>query len=97
MQTQTTITHNFHSPQDFVSNVADELFKNHLRPYLENLQTAPPENKLRTRLQTANRLNIALSTLHFYTRTGKITAQRIGGRVLYSDDAINQALKTIKT
>lgn len=94
MQTQTVIQHNT-NPQGLISELAEVLFNNHLRPFLEQLQTAQPENKLRTRKETAERLNIALSTLHEYTKTGMIKGKRIGGRVLYSDEDITNALTTI--
>ena len=97
MQTQTTITHNFQNSQDFVANVAEELFNNHLRPYLHNLHKPVPEPRFHSRQQTAKILGIALSTLHDKTKTGEISASRFGGRVLYSDDNIQNALTQIRT
>ena len=97
MQTQTTITHNFQNSQDFVANVAEDLFNNHLRPYLQKLHSPTPEPRFHSRQQTAKILGIALSTLHDKTKTGEISASRFGGRVLYSDDNIQNALTQIRT
>ncbi len=52
---------------------------------------------LRTRKETAARLNITLATLHEYTKSGKIAAHRIGNRVLYKQCDIQAALSKIKT
>ncbi len=95
--TQQTIIQHSTNPQGLISELAEVLFNEHLRPFLEQLKTAQPEKKLRTRKETAQRLNIALSTLHEYTKTGVIKGKRIGGRVLYSDEDIIDALTTINT
>ena len=97
MQTNTVITHNFQNPQDFVSNVAEELFNNHLRPYLQKLHSPTPEMRYHSRGATAKILNIALSNLSEKTKDGTITASRLGGRVLYSDADIANALTKIRT
>ena len=97
MQTNTVITHNFQNPQDFVSNVAEELFKNHLRPYLQKLHSPTPEMRFHSKKNTAKILGIALSNLSEKTKDGTITASRLGGRILYSDDDIKNALQKIRT
>ncbi len=61
-------------------------------------QLPEPENdRLLTRKQTAERLNITLATLHSYTLSGKIVAYRIGHRVMYFESSIINALTEIKT
>ena len=97
MQTQTTITHNFQNSQDFVANVAEDLFNNHLRPYLQKLHSPTPEPRFHSRQATSKILGIALSTLHQKTRDGAITASRFGNRVLYSDADIQNSLTKIRT
>ena len=97
MQTNTVITHNFQNPQDFVSNVAEELFNNHLRPYLQKLHSPTPEMRFHSKKNTAKILGIALSNLSEKTKDGTITASRLGGRILYSDDDIKNALQKIRT
>ena len=97
MQTNTVITHNFQNPQDFVTHVAEELFNNHLRPYLQKLHSPTPEMRFHSKKDTAKILGIALSNLSEKTKDGTITASRLGGRVLYSDADIQNALTKIRT
>jgi excisionase family DNA binding protein len=54
-------------------------------------------NQLLTRKQTAEMLCISLPTLHDWTKTGIIQAHRIGNRVLYKFDEINNSLRQINT
>ncbi|MFM9987375.1 helix-turn-helix domain-containing protein [Flavobacterium sp.] len=54
-------------------------------------------NQLLTRKQTASFLCISLPTLHDWTKTGIIKAHRIGNRVLYKNDEINDSLSQINT
>ena len=58
---------------------------------------APGAEKFLTRKETAARLNITLATLHQYTLSGKIAANRIGNRVLYKESDIQNALRQVKT
>lgn len=47
---------------------------------------------LLTRKETAQYLRVSLPTLNELTKRGVIVGQRIGGRLLYSEGAINAAL-----
>lgn len=96
MQTQTIIQH-MTTPTEFVAHVAEELFNNHLRPYLQKLNSPTPEMRFHSKKNTAKILGIALSNLSEKTKDGTITASRFGGRVLYSDDDIKNALQKIRT
>jgi excisionase family DNA binding protein len=51
--------------------------------------------KYRSRQEVADLLKISLPTLNEYTRTGIIKGSRIGSRVLYSEEAIKNAIKDI--
>ena len=64
-----------------------------------NSITASPkdEAKLYTRKETANFLKISLPTLHDWTKSGVVKADRIGNRVLYKYEEIAQALNQIQT
>ena len=66
---------------------------------LKNLLNLPQQNevKLLSRKDTAKFLCISLPTLHDWTKTGIVKAHRIGNRVLYKLDEVNQALEQIKT
>ena len=94
---QQTIIQHTTTSTEFVANVAEELFNNHLLPYLNNLQKPIPKPRYHSRQETAQILGVALSTLSEKTRNGVITASRLGGRILYSDADIQNALTKIRT
>ena len=96
MQTQTIIQHST-TQTEFLEGVAHELYHKHLKPYLEQLHKPNPKPRFYSRAETTKILGIALSTLHEYTKDGFITASRLSGRVLYSDDDIKNALTRIRT
>ncbi|MAW95960.1 MULTISPECIES: helix-turn-helix domain-containing protein [unclassified Leeuwenhoekiella] len=52
---------------------------------------------LLTRKDTAKLLRISLPTLHDWTKTGIVKAHRIGNRILYKLEEVNQALSQIQT
>jgi excisionase family DNA binding protein len=49
-----------------------------------------------TRKETAQRLHISLPTLNEYTKSGKLRAYRINGRVLYRRDDVDAALTAVQ-
>ncbi len=57
----------------------------------ENFQPKEPE-ELMTRKETANYLKVDISTLHNWTKKGKLIAYGIGGRVYYKRGEIEQKL-----
>jgi excisionase family DNA binding protein len=62
-----------------------------LAPVIQHLQkTAEPEKGFLTRHETAKRLNLSLSTLHTRTVSGEIPSHRIGKRILYKPDEVEQ-------
>ena len=93
---QTIIQHSI-SQSEFLSSVADELYHKHLKPYLEQLHKPTQKPRFHSRSETAKILGIALSNLAEKTKDGTITASRLGGRVLYSDLDIQNALTKIRT
>ena len=94
---QQTIIQHTTTATNFVDDVAEKLFNNHLRPYLQKLQNPTPEMRFHSRSETSKILGIALSNLSEKTKDGTITASRLGGRVLYSDADIANALTKIRT
>lgn len=64
---------------------------------LEIIPQAPLSPKLFTRREAANELRISLPTLKKHTKTGKVKAYRIGGKVMYRADELAASLKKIKT
>ena len=97
MQTVQTIIQHTQTPNGFIQEMAKELFNNHLLPYLNNLQKPISKPRYYSRQETAQILGVALSTLSEKTRNGVITASRLGGRILYSDADIQNALTKIRT
>mgnify|MGYP003717000603 FL=1 len=67
----------------------------------KKLQDFKPKEKkpltLLTRKETAKLLCISLPTLHDWTKTGIIKAHRIGNRVLYKLEEVNDSLSEIRT
>lgn len=72
-----------------------ELLRNVIREELTILKSAPPQKTYRTRKETAKLLKISLPTLDGYVYDGVISGSRIGSRVLFSDEAIEEAVKAI--
>lgn len=54
-------------------------------------------NNYLSRKETASKFHISLPTLNEWTRTGKVPAYRIGGRVLYKEDEVGQSLTQIES
>lgn len=77
-----------------IRKVVEEVLEQHLKGLFVPEKT---ESKLLTRKDTAKFLCISLPTLHEWTKTGVVKAHRIGNRVLYKQDEVNQALKQIQT
>lgn len=55
--------------------------------------TAKKEPKFYTRKETADLLHVTLPTLARLTKDGLITSKRIGSRILYEAEAIDEAVK----
>ena len=55
--------------------------------------TAKKEPKLYTRKETADLLHVTLPTLARLTKDGLIVSKRVGSRILYEADAIDEAVK----
>lgn len=75
--------------------ILEEAISNQLKCFAPVVE--PKQNQLLTRKQTADFLCISLPTLHDWTKTGIIKAHRIGNRVLYKIDEINNSLNQINT
>ena len=58
-------------------------------------QGKPKEKNYLSRKETANLLKISLVTLNTLTASGKLTSYRIGKRILYKEDEVEQALTQI--
>lgn len=83
--TQAAIT-NLFSP--FIDEIVDRVSERILS------ETADKEPKFYTRKETAGLLHVTLPTLARLTKDGFITSKRVGGRILYQAEAINEAVIT---
>ena len=78
-------------------NMLEEAVSKQLKCFVPNQNVEQKQNQLLTRKQTADFLCISLPTLHDWTKTGIVKAHRIGNRVLYKIDEINNSLNQINT
>lgn len=77
-------------PQDYKKEILEEL-----KCFLQELKFPQKEEQtsdLLTRQQVAEMLSIDLSTLHNWTRQGKLNSYGIGHRVYYKMSEIEQAI-----
>lgn len=51
--------------------------------------------KYLTRIETCEKLHISLPTLTRYSKLGIITARRIGNRILYSEEGLQNSMRDI--
>lgn len=80
----------------------ETLIEQTVRRCLEGTQltehiTPPEENNYCTRKDTAKLLGISLVTLHKWSVEGLIPSYRIGSRIRYKKDEINNALVQVKS
>ena len=76
------------------------LIREQFKLQLESLKKGKEEESVDlvfTREQTAKRFNVDLSTLHRWTKEGKIVAHAIGARVYYKESSIQEALVKLNT
>lgn len=77
-----------------IRKVVEEVLERKLKSFI------PQEKEkltLLSRKDTAKLLCISLPTLHDWTKNGTIKAHRIGNRILYKLDEVNEALKQIQS
>lgn len=72
------------TPEDLRSIIADEVRK--------ALQQKPAPRQY-TREQVAEMCHITLATLHNWVRAGRLHPAKINGRVLFSEEEVNNLLK----
>lgn len=71
------------------------LIKESVHEELRFYKPDKPSIKYLTRKETARKLRISLVTLTDWVNTKKIKAQKIGGRVLFREQDVDQALQEI--
>ena len=65
------------------------------REFAKDFQPKEPTVYL-TRKEVVKMLNINMSTLHHWTKQGKLKAYGIGARIYYKRHEVDKALKTFK-
>ncbi len=89
---QQIIIQNFANPKELVSMLAEELFVNHIKPFLQKNQ-AEKELVYFTRKETCEKLRCNLATVNIKVNEGIIEPTRFGGKVLFSNLDIEKALR----
>ncbi|GAA4314529.1 hypothetical protein GCM10023115_28310 [Pontixanthobacter gangjinensis] len=85
-----TILFNGVDPQDFKKEILEGV-----QEYLQDLLAQQKQKEVSdylTRQQAAKMLSIDLSTLHHWTKGGKLTSYGIGKRVYYKKSGIEEAM-----
>nr|WP_320117583.1 helix-turn-helix domain-containing protein [uncultured Marinifilum sp.] len=74
-----------------------ELIRDVIREEVQTRKDEPTktETKFYSRGEVSSLLKLSLPTLNEYTKEGRIQAMRIGRRVLYSEQAVQEALKVV--
>ena len=78
------------------TEISEDVF-NKISCLIQTAQTPPPQTEFITRKQTADLLRVSLPTINDWTKTGKIKGYRIGSRVRYKRNEIENSLSQIKT
>jgi excisionase family DNA binding protein len=73
-----------------ISKLIDKKLNNADKASIENIQS-----KLLSRAEVASLLKISLPTLNDYTKLGWLQSYKIGNRVLYKSDEVEQALHKV--
>lgn len=69
--------------QSLTPDQLDERLRNVVRHELKNLATQVPEEKLLTRTQAAQFLNVSLPTISSWEKQGYVKSHRVGTRVFF--------------
>ncbi|SFS47788.1 helix-turn-helix domain-containing protein [Mucilaginibacter polytrichastri] len=95
MATQTFTT--TYEPTEFKTLLADCISETVRSEISKILSNQKPKKTIYTRQETATILDISLPTLNEYTKQGYIVAYRLGYKVRYRIEDIENALIKIKT
>lgn len=79
------------SVDELVATITNKVLEG-LEIRLEQLQQKKQQEQLLTRTETAKYLKVDISTLHNWTKKGKLIAYGLGNRVYYKKNEIDEAL-----
>lgn len=78
---------------DQLESLIDNAIGKAIKEYSTQLQKVEEKQpEFLTRKQTANKLHISLATLDVYVKKGLLESKKIGHRVLFKSDDINNSL-----
>ena len=80
------------TPED-LKEVIKSCVKEELTAYFQNHQIEQPSSNLLTMKELSKMLGVSKPTIIKWTKTGVIVGQKIGRRVYYKKDLIDQCLK----
>ena len=83
------------SPNEFKKEIANEV-KTHLDEFLKHFKPEPPKEYL-SRKDVATMFSVDISSVHNWTKAGKLRALGISGRVYYLRHEVEASLKPLKT
>ncbi|ACU92407.1 DNA binding domain protein, excisionase family [Capnocytophaga ochracea DSM 7271] len=78
-----------------LKELIQETIKCAFREFAKDFQPKEPTEYL-TRKEVVKMLNINMSTLHHWTKQGKLKAYSIGARIYYKRHEVDEALETFK-
>lgn len=79
-------------PLNQLESLIDNAIDKAIREYSTQLQKVEDKPEYYTRKQTASKLHLSLGTLDQYVKSGLITSYKIGHRVLFKSNEINESL-----
>lgn len=77
---------------DQLESLIDNAVGKAIKEYSTQLQKVEDKPDFLTRKQTADKLHLSLGTLDQYVKSGLITSYKIGHRVLFKSNEINDSL-----
>ena len=78
------------TPNEFKKEIANEV-KNHLDDFLKHFKPEPPKEYL-TRNDVAKMFSIDISSVHNWSKSGKLKPLSIGGRVYFLRSEVEASL-----
>ncbi len=85
------------TPLDEFRDIIGEIVAEKLKQFKPEPAQKDTTGEYLTRLEVCELLKISLTTLHTYTVEGTVRGYRIGGRILYKTDEVNDAVHEIQT
>ena len=95
MRTKTQTIQFIQITPEQLQNAIIEGVKHQLNEFKKHFKPIEP-NEYLSRLEVSKMLSVDLSTIHNWTKQGKLTSYQIGGRVFYKRAEVENAIVKIK-